>query len=262
MSPALASARARGVLIGSMLFLIAGCRAGGDGSASGGLVGTAWVVTEIAGTATLDGGPPTLTFAEDGTVSGTDGCNQYSATFRTDGDRIEIGAGHGTDRACEGVVMAQATAFLESLGGATTWRQSETGMLQLEGHGDLLAEPAPEPAPPTADVTAAELAGTTWVLIDLDGSEELLGAAPTLEIGEDGTVGGSAGCNTYSGPYAAEGMEISIGPLATTKMACEGPAGDIERTYLAALDAAGLWSLDDAGHLVLAGPTPLTFAPG
>ena len=33
-------------------------------------------------------------------------------------------------------------------------------------------------------------------------------------------VGGSAGCNTYDGPYTTNGTIAAIGPLATTRMAC------------------------------------------
>ena len=37
--------------------------------------------------------------------------------------------------------MAQADAFGAALGGATAWRQLETGDLELTGHGDLIAAP-------------------------------------------------------------------------------------------------------------------------
>ena len=82
------------------------------------------------------------------------------------------------------------------------------------------------------------------------------------EAAHRASVGGSGGCNTYRGDFAVDGETISIGPLASTKRGCPGPAGEIETTYLAALDAAGLWAIDAAGHLVLTGPTPLTFEPG
>jgi heat shock protein HslJ len=246
----------------SLAVLLGGCQLGGDPSddASGGLVGTAWVVREIAGTTTLADSRPTMAFGEDGQVSGSDGCNRYAMGFRTQGERIELSGGQGTDIGCAAPIMAQADAFLQALAGATTWRQLEDGSLEL-GQGDVLAEPA-DPLGPSGsgdDATAAELAGTSWVLIDLGGSDDFLGTTVTLAFGEDGSVTGSGGCNTYQGPYAVSGMEMAIGPLASTKVACESPAGDIEVTYLAALDAVGLWSIDDAGHLVLAGPTPLIF---
>ena len=242
--------------------LLVGCAGGGGEGASGGLVGTSWVVTELAGTATIERSRPTMVFGEDGRVTGTDGCNRYSMAFRTDGDRIELTDAVGTDSACGPEVMAQADAFRQALAGADRWRQSETGTLQF-GQGDLVAAPADAAGPATAGAPGAdELADTSWVLIDLGGSSDLLGTVITLEFAGDGTLGGSGGCNTYSGPYAVTGMGISIGPLVTTKMACPPPAADIEPTFLGALDAAGQWSIDDAGHLVLAGPTPLTFEPG
>jgi heat shock protein HslJ len=110
-----------------------------------------------------------------------------------------------------------------------------------------------------SDDASGGLVGTAWVVREIAGTTTLADSRPTMAFGEDRSVTGSGGCNTYQGPYAVSGMEMAIGPLASTKMACESPAGDIEVTYLAALDAVGLWSIDDAGHLVLAGPTPLIF---
>lgn len=243
-----------------LIGLAAGCAFPGGEGAGGSLVGTSWVVTEIAGTPTLDATRPTMDFGEDGRVAGTDGCNRYSMAFRTDDGSIELRDGQATDIGCEPQVMAQAAAFHQALAGATRWQQRPDGVLEL-GQGDLVAAPAGDgPADPD-DPTAAELAGTSWVLIDLNGSGDFLGSTPTLEIGPEGTLGGFAGCNTYDGSYAVDGTDIAIGPLRSTKMACVGPAGDIETTFLGALDAAGQWSIDDAGHLVLSGPTPLTFAP-
>ena len=257
--PLTAPAARLGVLAAIVL---AGCGGGGGEGASGGLVGTSWVVTELAGTATIERSRPTMAFGEDGRVAGTDGCNRYSMAFRTDGDRIELTDAVGTDAACGPEVMAQADAFAQALAGADRWRQTDTGTLEF-GQGDLVAAPAGAAGPATPGAPGAdELADTSWLLIDLGGSSDLLGTVVTLEVAGDGTLGGSSGCNTYSGPYAITGTDIAVGPLATTRMACPSPAGDIEATFLGALDAAGQWSIDDAGHLVLIGPTPLTFEPG
>lgn len=45
---------------------------------------------------------------------------------------------------------------------------------------------------------------------------------PSLEFNADGTVSGSDGCNRLSGSWTENGGVISFGPLASTKMACEG----------------------------------------
>ncbi|MGO1770879.1 MAG: META domain-containing protein [Microbacterium sp.] len=59
---------------------------------------------EVLGTWTSDEkGSPSLSFAEDATVTGTDGCNGIASTFAIDGDRIVIDEFATTRKACEGV---------------------------------------------------------------------------------------------------------------------------------------------------------------
>ena len=86
------------------------------------------------------------------------------------------------------------------------------------------------------------LEGTTWVL---DGT--LAEGEITAEFAS-GEVAGSAGCNTYTGPYAstrAAGKNtIKIGPLASTMMACDEPLMDQESLYLAALESATEYTIE------------------
>ena len=66
-------------------------------------------------------------------------------------------------------------------------------------------------------------------------------AAPTASFAEDGTVSGNAGCNTYNGPWTQsdDRTDISVGPLATTRMACaDQDANDQETSLLQALEAS------------------------
>ncbi len=78
------------VLIGLAAVLLA-CSPIGDDKANGGLGNTSWTVISIGGQATLPEARPTMTFDAGGTVSGSGGCNQYSGSFRTDGDQIAFG---------------------------------------------------------------------------------------------------------------------------------------------------------------------------
>jgi heat shock protein HslJ len=41
----------------------------------------------------------------------------------------------------------------------------------------------------------------------------------------DGRITGSTGCNTFNGPYRAGGVDVTFGPLVTTRRACAGAAG-------------------------------------
>ena len=92
------------------------------------------------------------------------------------------------------------------------------------------------------------LPGTSCILVDLDGSVEFdASVAPNLTFADDGTLSGFAGCNTYTGSFTLDGSAIDIGPLATTRMACQPPGSDIEAVYLPALDAVGKTWLRAAG---------------
>lgn len=256
--------RAPGRFVGPLLAValvvgLAACERFGDDNANGGLGGTSWSVTSIAGTATIPDARPTMRFAFGGELTGSDGCNQYSGPFKTDGQDIAVGQLTSTLIGCEPLLGAQAQAFNEALTGASTWRQTEAGGLELRGHGDVLAEPLID-IPPSAAVET-DMAGTTWALEELGGAV-LVDVEPTLTFGGDGTVSGSAGCNTFSGTYALEDASLTFGPLAATKMACADPTMFVESAFLAAMAGVTGWSLDGAGRLVLEGPRPLTFRPG
>lgn len=79
-------------------------------------------------------------------------------------------------------------------------------------------------------------------------------AGPTLDISEQ-KVSGNAGCNRFNGPIVVDGSTVKVGPLATTRMFCDGKM-ELEAAYLAALqsssryefsaDTLSLFASDDA----------------
>ena len=251
----------------------AGCLAEGDTS-SGGLVGTEWRVTSIGGAGTIPGAPATLAFGQDGNVRGTTGCNTYSAAFLTDREHVHIGALASTAMGCDAARAAQEVAFDAALSGATTWRLADDGSLHMTGAAELVAIPpaATEPAAgsPAAvesgsvgSVPAtADLGGTTWSLVELGSTADLARIVPDIGFGDDGTVSGFAGCNTFTGSYTVEGSALHLGPLATTKIACPRPASAVEADVLTALAGVRTWLVGVDGRLVLDGTTRMTFRPG
>jgi heat shock protein HslJ len=73
------------------------------------------VVSPLLGTAL------TLSF-RDGAVSGAVGCNNFRASYSSEGSRLEIGPAAVTTRACLGEgVMEQEQQFLAALAAATSW---------------------------------------------------------------------------------------------------------------------------------------------
>lgn len=80
-----------------------------------------------------------MTFASDGTVSGTTGCNTYSGSYKLDGGSIKVGMLAMTLMLCDSPAGALEPAFAAALQGATTWAIAADGNLTLSGAGDIVA---------------------------------------------------------------------------------------------------------------------------
>jgi len=101
---------------------------------------------------------------------------------------------------------------------------------------------------------SASLDGTQWVLTSLNGSSPLEGTEITLAF-DDGEASGSAGCNSYFGPYTVDGTGgLTFQGLANTEMACLEPEGIMEQEteYLQILRAATRFSVADGQLEILA----------
>jgi len=71
---------------------------------------------------------------------------------------------------------------------------------------------------------SATLAGT-WKLTAYGPKDSPSPAVPdaeaTLSFGNDGTVGGSGGCNSLGGTYEGDGNQITFHDITSTLMACD-----------------------------------------
>jgi heat shock protein HslJ len=70
----------------------------------------------------------------------------------------------------------------------------------------------------------------------------MAGTRLTLEF-QDGQVSGDSGCNRFHGSFAVAGNALTIGPLATTRMACDDESMVQEQQFLAALASAATWDI-------------------
>lgn len=109
------------------------------------------------------------------------------------------------------------------------------------------------PTEPPIEVDS-QLSGTRWILTSyLNESGSMIPVVPGSRITAEfsnGQVGGSAGCNSYSGPYKLDGKGLSIGQLASTMMACDEPLMQQESAFLAALGKTASYQIVD-GQLSL-----------
>jgi len=85
------------------------------------------------------------------------------------------------------------------------------------------------------------LVGQTWRLTSINGREALADVRVTAVFADNGRVTGSAGCNQYFGGARADGAEVSVGVLASTRMACSDAVSGQELAYLSALQKAKVW---------------------
>jgi len=89
---------------------IAGCSAQNGGQSSAALIG-AWKLTAYgpadAPIPAVEGAGAGLTFNEDGTVTGSSGCNGLGGDYTVEGDKITFGEFVSTLMACDDPIMSQ-----------------------------------------------------------------------------------------------------------------------------------------------------------
>lgn len=246
--------RRRGLLLAALLVAVTPAACGGDDDDDGapavrsgpGLAGTTWVLTSyqrVTGTtaSAVDGAAASLAFRVAGTLSGTTGCNDFRGTYETSGSDLTIDLGPVTLAACADTEeAAQEAAILEAL--------PEVATFDLAGDELVLADEDGEPRLAYRPGVTG-LAGTAWRVIgvhDGDGAvvTSALTEALTAEFDADDAFTGFGGCNSLSGPYSISGAdELSVGPLASTRMACGAEVDELERQYIAALEASTTYEL-------------------
>ena len=103
--------------------------------------------------------------------------------------------------------------------------------------------------------TAAEAqdptpSGIVWELLAING--QVVDIPATLQLGESGSIGGKAPCNSYGGQNRAQLPDFQLSPLRVTRMACDRL--DDEQLYLSALASMTRVERMDDRTLVLTGP--------
>lgn len=207
------------------------------------IAGPTWRVAELNGAAPVADTAITATFSDDGTLFGTGGCNRYRGTYTVTGDKIAVNdAMAATMMACDPATMTQETAYFAALKAARTFAVT-TDKLTLKGEDGKVVT--------SFTLQKQELAGTAWDVTGFNnGSSAVVsivnGSKASITFGADGKVSGTGGCNTFSGTFTTTGTKVTMGPLATTMMACESPAGVMEQEaqLIKALGTAATFSIE------------------
>lgn len=89
-----------------------------------------------------------------------------------------------------------------------------------------------------------ELAGSSWVLEDLNGDRAIADARVTLDFGAPGKVTGNGSCNRYFATVDISGETIRFGAVGATRMACATAVSLQEIRYFEALEAANRFEIE------------------
>ncbi|PWB54460.1 MAG: hypothetical protein C3F13_06815 [Anaerolineales bacterium] len=195
-----------------------------------------WMLAELNGNQLVAGSTISAMFTQDGKISGSAGCNRYMGSYQISGSTISISSTLATTMMmCESSLMNQEKVYLKALQEAKSYSIKADQLSLMDAGGKVLV---------TYQAQNQGLAGTSWEVIAYNNGKQavtsvLAGTTLSADFGEDGTLSGSSGCNSYSGSYKLDGKNISIGPLVSTKMYCGEPAGamDQETQFLLALES-------------------------
>ncbi len=96
------------------------------------------------------------------------------------------------------------------------------------------------------------LAGSSWSFVSIGGVAVAKDRPTSLQF--DGSrLSGSAGCNRFSGGYAAADGTLTAGPLMATEMACPGPGMTQEVAFFQLMATPVRLTFADDGTLILTG---------
>ena len=205
------------------------------------LPGTKWELVSLAGAApiSVSGTSLTLFFGNDDKAGGNAGCNTYSGTYKVSGSSLTFGAMMSTMMACDPAINAQEQAYLNALGETKSYEASTDKLTLKDGSGSALAVFVPyQPSALVGNWQATAINNGKQAVVSVQNDTTV-----TAIFGSDGTLTGNDGCNNYNGIYKTDGDKITIGPIATTRMACEQAVMDQETTYLNALANASTFTL-------------------
>jgi len=219
---------------------LAGCgddEAGAPAAAS--LPPTPWTLAAGIDVAGWEDVAPSVTF-EHRKAAGFTGCNQFTAPYTVDEEKLEIGPVAATQMACTGPAAEVERAFVAALEQVSSWRIDGGELVLLDDDGEELLR------------FRESSAVGAWVATSiLDGdavTSPIAGTELTATFTADGKLTGSAGCNTYATTYRASGGAMTIAQPAGTRKLCDTPEGVMEQehAFLTALAATAGYTVEGA----------------
>ncbi|KOU75298.1 MULTISPECIES: META domain-containing protein [Streptomyces] len=232
----------------------AGCGQDGQGAGSGAVlpdpVGRWSVESLTTGGRTLHAPETARLDIGENQAKGNYGCNGFTAALSFAGtSAVTVTPGATTTRACAD--MEFETAFAKLFTGRLTIDRGPDRLTLKTADGSTIAMTS-QPAVPDAPLTTVE-----WTVQSLISGESVsslpAGAAGTARftVAADLSVSGTLGCNRFSAQVTRDGDRLTFGPLTTTRMACDGPAGEVEQKLTDLLASGPLVSRIEGRRLTL-----------
>jgi heat shock protein HslJ len=102
---------------------------------------------------------------------------------------------------------------------------------------------------------AAEIRNVEWRAVDIGGRPAIMSHRPaSMQLDSQGRAGGAGGCNQWHAQYRIERQGISFTQIGSTRMLCQGPAGEQENIFFDILQSVDRYTLWPDGALALATP--------
>ena len=95
-------------------------------------------------------------------------------------------------------------------------------------------------------------------MTSIDGTATIGSQPVTITFADDGTAYGNASCNRFTGGWTLTGEGLTLGPMASTMMACtEDGLSNQEHAFLTGLEKVSRFEIGADGSLTLLnGDTP------
>ncbi len=214
-----------------------------------------WTLTQLDGAPVPADPAITATFATSGALTGSGGCNQYNATWTSDGTQLTVSELFSTFMACSEEIDAREQRYFTLIQDAASWSLEGSAITVTTNSGATLVFGGE-----TATPDALGLVGD-WTLATVGGQAPPAGMTVTLSIAAEGTLGGEA-CNVYNAGYTAtETGDLTVDPIMATVRSCGDEQDAFESAYLDGLQSATGWGTQ-GGELTIFGTAELVFGDG
>jgi heat shock protein HslJ len=92
--------------------------------------------------------------------------------------------------------------------------------------------------------TAANLEGSEWLAVEVDGTDAADETNSTIRFREAGKAEGNSGCKSYTANMSLDGTNLSLSQIATTTRMCDMRYEQAEKAFIAALEKVGTFSIN------------------